>query len=351
MEPRIVIAGCGHIGSYVEWMLSSEGRYDVRSYDALTGHDFTNPDTVRLALVGATVVIDTLPYQMNPLVAQTAAELGVAYFNLSEDVKNTEFIRSLSSTAPLVPQCGLAPGMVSILAQHLTTKFKAVDTVQIRVGALPEQSFNRLGYAMTWSAAGLINEYCNPCTVVQDGRLTTVTPLDGSELLTIDGCTLEAAHTSGGIGTLAETWAGRAREVNYKTLRFPGHFDFMRVMRDDLQLSANKQIAEDWFTRTIPRTTRDAVYIAIRVTGVNNGTQRRYERSEETYTKIIRSTPMHTAIQRTTGLGVLAVVHTYLESLTNPQLWPFPTAGYVKQEDLPWSVVQNSPYASVYYQE
>jgi len=351
MIPRIVIAGRGHIGSYIEWMLLSDTAYEVRSYDALDGHDLTNPDTVRLALVGATVVIDTLPYTLNPLIATTAAELGVAYFNLSEDVKNTAYIRSLSSTAPLVPQCGLAPGIVSILAQHLTAKFKAVDTIQIRVGALPEQSFNRLGYAMTWSAAGLVNEYCNPCTVVQEGQLTTTTPLDGAEFLTIEGCTLEAAHTSGGIGTLADTWAGRAREVNYKTLRYPGHFEFMRVLRDDLNLAKNKQIAEDWFTRTIPRTHRDAVYIAIRVTGVNSGTQRRYERSEETYTKIIRSTPTHTAIQRTTGLGVLAVVQSYLESLTNPRVWSFPTAGYVKQEDLPWSMVQNSPYASVYFQD
>lgn len=346
---RIVITGRGHIGRYIEEELKETELYDVRSYDIADGYDLKNPVTISQILSDATVVIDTLPYTLNPMIAKIASNVGVAYFNLSEDVNGSEYIRSLSlrpdCTVPLVPQCGLAPGIVSIIAQHLTTKFTDVDTIQIRVGALPEQSFNRLGYAMTWSAAGLINEYCNPCTVVQKKQLTTVTPLDGAETLTLEGCTLEAAHTSGGIGTLANTWAGRAREVNYKTLRYPGHFDFMRVLRDDLNLSANKKVMEDWLTREIPRTSRDVVYIAIRVTG--NTPQA--NRHEEIYTKIIRSTPTHTAIQRATGLGVLSVVQTYLESRANPQSWQFPTVGYVRQEDLPWPHIQTSSYAGLFF--
>lgn len=343
MSKRIVIAGRGHIGGYVEHALRNAG-HDVMSYDVLDGYNLADEEKARLAIVGSHVVIDTLPYTRNLLIAQLAAELGVAYFNLTEDVGNTRAIRDLADkgvSAPLVPQCGLAPGMVSIIAHQLAKSFQAVDSIAIRVGALPAQATNRLGYALTWNPAGLINEYCNPCEVLTEGKLTTVTALDGHESLVLNGITFEAAYTSGGIGSLAESWEGKAREVNYKTLRYPGHFDFMRVLRDDLQLAHHKQVAEQWFTRALPYTSDDIVAINISVMGVNNGSGAIFRRSTRSYTQIIPAQGGHTAIQLTTAHGVLAVVDAYLQGA-------FTTTGFVRQEEIPYDAIVASPFSAVY---
>ena len=339
MSKRIVIAGRGHIGSYMARELQDDG-HEVMSYDLADGYNLTDEEKVRLALVGAHAVIDTLPYQLNRLIATVAAEYNIAYFNLTEDVKNTEYIRTLKSEAPLVPQCGLAPGMVSIIANEMARGFTNVDTISIRVGALPTQKFNHLGYALTWNPAGLINEYCNPCSVVQNWDLTEVPALDGHETLVIDGAPYEAAYTSGGIGTLAETWAKKAREVNYKTLRFPGHFDFMRILRDDLKLSQHKGTAEQWFTSALPRTTDDMVVIGIRVTGTAPGKSVFHHYTRD-YVQTIYHADDATAIQMTTAHGALAVVDAYLQG-------HFTAAGFVRQEEIPYDAIRTSSYSMVY---
>lgn len=340
MSERIVIAGRGHIGEYVERSLRADG-YDVDAYDVADGYDLSDDVVARPVLLGARVLIDTLPYYHNPLLAQIAAEFGVAYFNLSEDVDNTAMIRRLHNTkAPLVPQCGLAPGMVSIIAQEMTRAFQSVDSIRIRVGALPQTKFNHLGYALTWNPAGLINEYCNPCIVVQHGKVTTVTPLDGAETLVLSDTTYEAAYTSGGIGTLAETWAGRANHVDYKTLRYPGHFDVMRVLRDDLKLADHKREAEAWFTSALPRTTEDVVVIGIQVVGSEHGVSPT-TKTTRTYSRNIYPTIDATAIQIATAHGVLAVVDAYLRGY-------IVSTGCVKQEDIPFDAIRSSRYSAPY---
>lgn len=347
----VVLGGRGHIGAYVAHVLSRDG-HDVTTYDIQTGTDLSDISVVRQSLTGAGVVIDTLPYTCNRLIATVAARLGVAYFNLTEDVENTTYIRGLAAqpNIPLIPQCGLAPGMVSIIAQQMTRAFATVDSIYVRVGALPCNKLNHLGYALTWSAAGLVNEYCNPCAVVQNGVLTTAPALDGQETLVLHGEPFEAAYTSGGIGTLAETWAGVAREVNYKTLRYAGHFDFMRILRDDLQMAQYKNLAEDWFTRALPRTVDDVVVIAIHVTGVRSSRTRQSSGDRYTSTYVHRvyrdSEPTlarsgSTAIQKTTAHGVLAVVDTYLRGHLS-------RTGFVKQEDIPFEAIYDSPYSETY---
>lgn len=342
--PRIVIAGQGHVGSYVLRALTDHN-YHAEAYDLQQGYDLSDAATIRRVLTDATVVIDTLPYRFNRPIAEYAAQQNIAYFNLTEDVENTDYIRSLSSRAPLVPQCGLAPGMVSIIAHHLAQSFKAVESIRIRVGALPAQKHNHLGYALTWNPAGLVNEYCNPCQVLHRGALTTVPALDGEETVTVQGQVFEAAYTSGGIGTLAETWSKASpyhttQEVNYKTLRYPGHFGFMRILRDDLHLHANKDLAEQWFTRALPHTTEDMVVISIQVTGTHSTTCLP-PYTTRTYEHIVYGNTQGTAIQRTTAHGVLSVVDAYLSK-------KFSGAGFMKQEDIPYSAIAESLFSQVY---
>lgn len=339
-EKPIIVFGLGHIGKYIHAELIKR-TYRVIGYDIRDGHDLTNRETIRLALVKGCAVIDTLPYQYNLAVAEEAASLGVAYFNLSEDVRNTNLIRNLQTTSVLIPQCGLAPGMVSILAAHLAYPFERLDEILIRVGALPVTPTNHLQYALTWSCAGLVNEYCAPCDVIENGVRTQVRALDDVEPLEFLGHTFEAAHTSGGIGTLCNSYLGKAQRVNYKTLRYPGHYQYMHMFRDDLKLAEHKELAEQWFSAALPRTTHDLVAIWIHVEGTYLGVNGHRAHLYDGYQHIVHATPDATAIQRTTAHGCLAVVDAYLRG-------QIPQRGFVRQEDLPFDAIAASPFFDVY---
>src|SRR5690606_28063314 len=119
-----------------------------------------------------------------PKVAEAAGETGVNYFDLTEDVETTRATKALSLRFPNVafaPQCGLAPGFISIVAADLASRFDRLREVRMRVGALPQFPVNGLKYNLTWSTDGLINEYCNPCEVIHDGAKHEVMPLEGLE--------------------------------------------------------------------------------------------------------------------------------------------------------------------------
>ena len=247
---KIAVLGLGHIGSIVQLelekyknsgvgLLDPNNTLEVFGYDLSNGVDFSDPKVVPALLDGMDAVIATTPYMFNHYIAKTAAEQNVAYFDVTEDVETTKLIEEMDTEAPMVPQCGLAPGMVSILANTMADTFDSVDKIEIRVGALPQAPNNHMRYNFTWSTIGLINEYCNECYELEDDSLITRAPLSNPEKLILNGMDLEAATTSGGIGTLAESWVGSARTVNYKTIRYPGHFQYMRFLRDDLKMGDN----------------------------------------------------------------------------------------------------------------
>lgn len=341
---RIAIVGTGHIGASIMRRLQTHRPlWDVRGYDLQTGDDLTDPDVIRRVLSQTDVVIDCLPYMHNLRVAEAAAARGCAYFNLTEDIRNTAAMTRLSSTAPIVPQCGLAPGMVSILAQQMTVGLWAVNTISLMVGALPQDStMNRLGYGQTWSVDGLVNEYCGEAHAIVNGRFTTVRALDGYEpAVVVKGRTLEAAYTAGGIGTLAETWAGRAQSVSYKTLRYAGHFPFFRILRDDLQMEAYKPQLTQWLRETLPQITEDVIYVHLTVTGRACGEAAPITR---TYSHAITGSPAgETAIQTSTACGALCVVDAYLQGA-------FTGAGFLRQEELPYTAIVQSPFFAPYRQ-
>ena len=121
-------------------------------------------------------------------------------FDLTEDVKTTRHVAELAKTARsvMMPQCGLAPGFVSIAAHDLASRFEELDEVRMRVGALTENPTNRLEYELTWSVEGLVHEYIAECDAIVDGKACKVQPLEGLESLTLNGIEYEAFNTSGG---------------------------------------------------------------------------------------------------------------------------------------------------------
>ena len=291
--------------------------------------DSSDEAALRQALGDADVVINALPYFLSMPVARAAAATGVHYFDLTEDVATARAIRELAKDArsAFVPQCGLAPGFISIAAHDVVKHFEKPYKVRLRVGALPLFPTNALKYNLTWSTAGLINEYCNPCQVIHEGELREVLPLEGLEEFSLDGVSYEAFNTSGGLGTLCETLAGRVDHLSYKTIRYPGHCELVRFLCNDLRLCERRDLFRDVLENAVPITMQDVVLVFVTVAGLRSGRM-----VQETYTRKVYHGSVGgrelSAIQITTAASVCAVMDLQ-------QHGKLPDRGFVKQEDVP----------------
>jgi saccharopine dehydrogenase-like NADP-dependent oxidoreductase len=239
-----------------------------------------------------------------------------------------------------IPQCGLAPGFISIAAYDLAKRFETLNRVRMRVGALPLFPSNALKYNLTWSTAGLINEYCNPCHVIHDRQTREVLALEGLEEFSLDGVAYEAFNTSGGLGTLWETLNGNVDYLNYKTIRYPGHCELIKFLCNDLRLSERRKLFEDVLEHAVPVTAQDVVLIFVTVSGTQNG-----RLIQETYTKKVYHGKIGgtelSAIQITTAAALCAMLDLHREGA-------IPRTGFVKQEDVSLRVFLENRYGHYY---
>lgn len=345
---KILILGSGKIGRMSARFLSTADDYEIivadrdqRSLERLSARgpvatarvDATDRAALRAVMSQCDAVISALSFGFNPLVAEVALETGVHYFDLTEDVETTRRVRQTAARAKpgqlFIPQCGLAPGFVSISAYHLTHHFDRLDTVYMRVGALPQFPTNALKYNLTWSTDGLINEYCNACEAIHDGQLKSVLPLEGLEHFSLDGVRYEAFNTSGGLGSLCETLSGRVRELNYKTIRYQGHRDLAAFLVNELRLSEHRDQLKEILERAVPVTFQDVVVIFCTASGWRNGQYVQVTDARKIYHQRIKGEDW-SAIQVTTAAGVCALV----DLVSSGQLQG---TGFIKQEavDLP----------------
>ena len=338
---RIALLGAGKIGSALAALLGATREYrltvverDAARLEPLSvagldtcALDVTAPGALEKALQGHDIVLSAFPYYLSAAVAEAARNAGAHYFDLTEDVESTRHIRRLAQDAPtaFAPQCGLAPGFVSIVAHDLAQRFDTVRDVSMRVGALPVYPTNALGYNLTWSTDGLINEYCNPCEAIIDGRYRETLPLEEVEQFSLDGVGYEAFNTSGGLGTLCETLAGRVENLNYKTVRYPGHCSAMKLLIRDLRLGERRALLKDVLEAAVPITWQDVVLIFVTASGRRHG-----QLVQETYAKKIYGQTVDgqqlSAIQLTTAAGVCTMVDLLMAGR-------LPRQGFVRQED------------------
>ncbi|TIO05538.1 saccharopine dehydrogenase family protein [Mesorhizobium sp.] len=340
---KIIVVGAGKIGSTIAEMLASTGDYHVTLVDRSAAQlssaelpatvatlelDIEAVGVLEAALAGTFAVLSAAPFHLTTRIAEAAASASIHYLDLTEDVVSTRRVKQLarSSSSAFIPQCGLAPGFISIVANDLASRFDTLESVRMRVGALPQYPSNALNYNLTWSTDGVINEYCEPCEAIVEGELIEVPPLEEREEFSLDGVTYEAFNTSGGLGTLAETLKGKVRTLNYRTIRYPGHAAIMKALLNDLGLRHRRDVLKDIFESALPATLQDVVIVFVTVSGRKAG-----RLLQETYANKIYASRVgdrvRSAIQITTASAICAV----LDMLADGTL---PATGFVRQEDI-----------------
>ena len=354
---RVLLLGAGNIGGAITELLSGDPDYelcvgdrDERALGAIPNRvptrsvNVLDPASLGAALANADVVINALPYDLSLPIARAARDAKVHYFDLTEDVATAREIRSLAVDAQsvFIPQCGLAPGFISIAAYDVAKKFEKAHRVRLRVGALPLFPTNALKYNLTWSTAGLINEYCNACHVIHDGVPREVLALEGLEEFSLDGVAYEAFNTSGGLGTLAETMLGHVDHLSYKTIRYPGHCELVRFLCNDLRLGERRDLFRDVLENAVPVTMQDVVLVFVTVSGQRGGRM-----VQETYTKKIYHGEVNgrelSAIQITTAAAVCAVMDLH-------NAGKLPKTGFVRQEEISLSDFLQNRFGRLYEQ-
>jgi saccharopine dehydrogenase-like NADP-dependent oxidoreductase len=354
---NILLVGGGKIGIAITELLSATGDYrvtvvdrDAASLERMPRHrniqvrqvDIVDAKEFAHEVEGQDIVLSASPYSLTATIAEAARRAKAHYLDLTEDVQSTRTIKRLSLDAEtaFIPQCGLAPGFISIVAYDLARKFDKLRDVQMRVGALPVFPHNALKYNLTWSTDGLINEYCNPCESIRDGVRIEVPALEELEQFTLDGVEYEAFNTSGGLGTLCDTLAGKVDNLNYKTARYPGHRDIIKLLVRDLHLGTRRDIMKDVLETAIPITYQDVVLVFVTVSGWVDGRLTQESYAKKIYAQTIGERLM-SAIQITTAAGICAMTDLLVEG-------KLPQKGFVKQEEAKFSDFINSRFGRYY---
>ncbi len=345
---RVLIAGAGGMGSAVGLLLRELGSFDVDLFlgdsdlrraeaaAAWISEGSRRPGEVspfhlpaagcspgfEQALAASDLLLDCLPGKEAPRMARLALRHQLHYANLTEHVRETnEVIELATGAAPgFVLQTGLAPGYIDVLANGLFQRFcrehqvTTASVVQMRVGALTTTARPPHYYGFTWSSIGVATEYVEPATVLRDGKRTTRPSLSDRETILIHGVLYEEALTSGGAADLPQVLAGRVDRLDYKTLRYPGHYAWVQSILDEAPAGADR--AEYLLRRMeaeVPYVEDDLVATYAAVEGrAADGSMRRLEDA-----RVIRPCRVGArglkAIQATTAAGLAESARLLLE--------------------------------------
>jgi lysine 6-dehydrogenase len=336
---RMLVLGAGLQGSACTYdLLQNPEVSQVRLADVRFDHlpDFLKPysgprliptlldvrdrEAVLAVMRESDAVMSAIPYYFNLALAECAVEAGVHFCDLGG---NTEIVfqqkalagRAQEKGVTIVPDCGVAPGMVNILAEHGIRQLDSVDSVRIYVGGLPQSPEPPLNYQVVYSLEGVFDYYTTLSWVLRDGKRTQVRALSERELVEFPSPagTLEAFHTAGGLSTMAFRYEGEIPEMEYKTLRYPGHAEIMEAVRDlglldldPVEVNGTKVVPRALFLAQVgPKLTkpngRDLLALRVIVQGTKDGRP-----AERRFDLIDRYDEVHgiSAMMRTTGYSL-----------------------------------------------
>ena len=334
---RVVVLGLGKVGSLVGTLLAETG-FKVKGLDAVERRDLPfetgvaqlgEPSALRPFLAQTDAVVSCLPFHLNIPLATEAHAARIHYFDLTEDVPTTEAIRELAKTSAglMAPQCGLAPGFIGIVGAHLAKGFDQLRSIELKVGALPKHPRGKLGYALNWSPEGVINEYINDCEVIRNSHRQMVPALEGYEVVVLNGIQLEAATTSGGLGTMCETYEGRVETLHYKTMRYLGHFEQIKFLFQELRMQEHRALLGKILKNALPPVAEDYVFVHAAVEGTKDGILSR-EEFVRSYPQMEVAGKEWRAISWTTAASLCAVIEMVRAGM-------LPARGFLKQEEIP----------------
>jgi len=304
-----MIAGAGGIGHAAAVILSNYKAEDLDIFigdrflenaeksaseiNSKTGRSVCSPflfpeegenDDLSKFLERTDVILDCLPGSQAPRLAELAKKYNCHYANLTEYVRETDMVTEIAESCDtgFVLQTGLAPGYINVLANHLfqrfTEKYKVdkVDTIEMKVGALSKHAPEPYFYAYTWSPIGVATEYVKQAIVVDDYETKYIPSLSKTEMILIDGVAYEDDYTSGGAADLPKALAGKTKNLRYKTLRYPGHYKWVRsVLKETPEGEDKVAFLNRTMQSQIPAVEDDVVVVFASVKGQDSGGQLR----------------------------------------------------------------------------
>lgn len=282
--------------------------------------DVRDDGAVRAAMAGCRVVLSAVPYYLNAALARQAIDAGAHFCDLGGNIDVVWQQKGMGQAAldrgvSVVPDCGLAPGLVNILAQLGISQLDSVDAVRLYVGGLPQRPKPPLNYQVVYSLEGVLDYYTSQSWVLRDGRRVQMKALSEIEEIEFDAPVgrLEAFHTSGGLSTMAFRYEGQIPTMEYKTLRFPGHAGIMEAMRElgffdvePVDLGSGRVVPRDLAValmgpRLLDRDAPDMVVLRVVVSGRKGGSARTL--AWELVDRMDESRRV-TAMMRTTGYSL-----------------------------------------------
>jgi lysine 6-dehydrogenase len=336
---RFLVLGAGMQGSACAFdLLSQPGTKSVVLADRDLGHvaafldpwkggalgllrlDLQDHQALKAAIRRADSVLSAAPYHFNADIARVAVQAGVHYADLGG---NTEIVfaqqqldaQARKSRITVIPDCGVAPGMVNVLAAEGIRRLDEAESVKIYVGGLPQQPEPPLNYMVVYSLEGVLDYYTSPGWVLRDGKRIQVEALSEIEHVVFPTPVgkLEAFHTAGGISTMPFTYEGKIRTMEYKTLRYPGHAALLRPIRElglldtePVEVNGCRVRPREVFIAAVgPRLTRpqgrDLIALQVEVRGKKDGRP-----SGTRWQMVDRYDEKHgvTAMMRTTGYSL-----------------------------------------------
>lgn len=251
-QSTVAIVGAGQVGLALARMLVSAGTYHVRVGDctaealaratehSLVAHhlDATSPIQLSSFIAGADVVVAAVPDRIVRRVEAAAIEAGCRYLDFSMPPADEPAPASVN----IARGCGISPGLADLVVQTLAAQTSGPVDIALSVGAIPARRTNRLGYSIIWNFDGLFAEYTRPCEAIIDFDLVTLDPLTCLKQLEIDGNAYEAFCTSGVVAPMARLAGGNIRTLVCRTIRYPGHLDYMQFLLEDLRLRQRRDM-------------------------------------------------------------------------------------------------------------